>query len=237
MQTLVRYFTAAVYKPLLQRWLQKERVYRYGGIRLRIHPDVFHPGFFFSTRLLLKQLAHMPVHGRRLLELGAGSGLIAINAAKKGAIVTASDINPVAISYLAENAKTNGVTVTTIHSDLFHNIPPQVFDIIVINPPYYFKDPVGHKEYAWYCGSDGDYFRRLFSSIGNYLHQDTVIMMVVCEGPHRNRITAMAQEAGFSLSCIQTHRNLIEKNFIYRVDAVTAGKRYEKDTLIQPQEQ
>jgi release factor glutamine methyltransferase len=41
-----------------------------------------------------------PLKNKHVLELGAGSGLIAIKAAKEGALVTATDINPVAIEYL-----------------------------------------------------------------------------------------------------------------------------------------
>lgn len=112
-------------------------MYRYGNIRLEIPPQVFHPGFFFSTGLLLRYILTLPLQGKRFLELGAGSGLISIQAAKKGAIVTATDINPVAIDCLRRNCDQNNVTAEIILSDLFAVIPEQPFDIIAINPPYY----------------------------------------------------------------------------------------------------
>ena len=68
-------------------------------------PEVFHPGFFFSTRLLLKLYQTIAIAGKSFLEPGCGSGLISIYAAKKGAIVTATDINPVAIEFLKKNSR------------------------------------------------------------------------------------------------------------------------------------
>ena len=214
---IIPYLTGRFYRPLLVKYLSKERNYRFAGMRLRIHPSVFHPGFFTSTRFLLEQVLRYPLQNRSLLELGAGSGLIAISAAKAGADATASDINPFAVEYLQLNAAANKAGIHIIHSDLFTSIPQQVFDMIVINPPYYFKDPASDRDQAWYCGSDGAYFKGLFSSIGNYTAQNTVILMVLCAGCDIPRISAMANESGFIMDCINTKQTLIEKNFIYRI--------------------
>jgi predicted nicotinamide N-methyase len=59
------------------------------------------------------------VAGRRVLDLAAGSGLVAIAAGKAGAAtVTANDIDPYAMAAIALNAQANGVTVTRSHTDL-----------------------------------------------------------------------------------------------------------------------
>lgn len=59
------------------------------------------------------------VAGRRVLDLAAGSGLVAIAAARAGAAsVTANDIDPYALSAIALNAPANGVTVATRGGDL-----------------------------------------------------------------------------------------------------------------------
>ena len=70
---------------------------------------------------------------KTFLELGAGSGLISICAAQKGAAVTATDINPVAIQYLQKNSLANNVSLRVIESDLFKTIAAQQFDFIAIN--------------------------------------------------------------------------------------------------------
>ena len=187
------------------------------GTRLKIHPQVFHPGFFFSTKLLLQNLAGLSLDDKKLLELGAGSGLISINAAKAGARVTATDINPVAIDYLQQNMQLNGVDCKLIFSDLFTMIPPQCFDIIAINPPYYFETPANFAQHAWYCGKNGEYFHGLFKNLSNYIDQKTVILMVLCEGSNRAAIQSIGKEYGFGFECVQTARNLIERNYIYQI--------------------
>src|SRR5690349_19019470 len=157
-------------------------MYTYKGIRLVIPPAVFHPGFFFSTRLLLRYIAALPLKNKLLLELGAGSGLIALYAARQGAQVTATDINPVAIQSLEMNRHSNHIPLTVIESDLFTNIPKQAFDIIAINPPYYKKQPGTPAEYAWYCGERGEYFQQLFSGLQPYIHAQSMVLMVLCYG-------------------------------------------------------
>src|SRR5689334_8677262 len=130
MKQTFKYLTTRLYKPLLVRYLSATRTYTYKGIRLVIPPAVFHPGFFFSTRLLLRHIAKLPLKDRSFLELGAGSGLIALYAAREGAQVTASDINQVAVHSLEMNSSSNRISLTVIHSDLFKNIPLHRFDII-----------------------------------------------------------------------------------------------------------
>src|SRR6476620_7758593 len=139
MRNAIKYFVGATYKPWLVKYLSTTKNYQYNGIKLVIPHEVFHPGFFFSTKLLLKYLDQYPLKGKTFLELGAGSGLIAISASKKGANVTATDINPIAVKFLKKNAESNNIHMNIIHSDLFQNITFQHFDFIAINPPYYKK--------------------------------------------------------------------------------------------------
>ena len=219
MRRITRYLANVFYKPLVLKWLSKERTYSYHNIFLKIHPQVFHPGFFFSTKILLRYLTDLPVSGKKILELGAGSGLISITAAKAGAIVTATDINPIATEYLQQNRELNQVPLTIITSDLFAMIPQQVFDVIVINPPYYFRTPATLKEYAWYCGRNGEYFHGLFEGLSNYISQNTVILIILCEDSNREGIHSIAKNFGFEFECIKIVHNIIERNYLYQIHA------------------
>lgn len=59
------------------------------------------------------------VEGRRVLDVAAGSGLVAIAAARAGAAdVTASDVDPLAAAAIALNAAANGVTVSVLPRDV-----------------------------------------------------------------------------------------------------------------------
>jgi release factor glutamine methyltransferase len=155
-----------------------------------------------------------------LLELGAGSGFIALQAEKRGAIATASDINPVAIEYLQKNKHRNRSSIRIIQSDLFEAIPLEAFDIIAINPPYYKKDPHSAADYAWYCGKKCEFFERLFDDLGNYMHADSIVLMILCDGCDIDMIKDMAAGKGFIMKCTQQSRNLVEKNFIFSIEKV-----------------
>ena len=152
------------------------------------------------------------------MELGCGSGLIAMVAATKGSIVTATDINPVAVEFLEKNCLNNNLQMQIIHSDLFNDIPVKQYDIIAINPPYYKKDPVTFRDHAWFCGEHGEYFSRLFKSIHRYIHTGTEILVVLFDGCDMEMINGFAAENGFVLTCKHSKQNMLEKNFIYKIE-------------------
>lgn len=192
-------------------------MYSYGKIRLEIPPQVFHPGFFFSTRLLLRYISALSLQGQRFLELGAGSGLISIHAAKKGATVTATDINPVAIECLRRNCHQNKVQGEIILSDLFANIPEQLFDIIAINPPYYRKQPQTMADHAWYCGENWEYFEQLFTRLDTYIHNNSIVLMVLSEECDINMISEIASGHNFCLLKKITRRSAWEYLYIFQI--------------------
>jgi predicted nicotinamide N-methyase len=83
---------------------------------------------------LAKHIAMHPetVRDRRVLDLGAGCGLVAIAAAKAGAsAVLAADIDAFATAAIELNARANGVSLTIIGDDLLPGEPPPVHLILV----------------------------------------------------------------------------------------------------------
>lgn len=76
------------------------------------------------------------VLGQRVLDLGAGSGLVGIAAARLGAVqVLASETDPVAAEVLQMNAALNGVTLTLV-GDLLDGSVPEV-DLILVGDLFY----------------------------------------------------------------------------------------------------
>jgi release factor glutamine methyltransferase len=218
MKAALKHIVAHTYKPLLVKYLSKIRIYNYENIRLEISPEVFHPGFFFSTKLLLKYIKKLQLPGKRFLEPGCGSGLISIYASRKGAIATATDINPVAIEFLKRNSRMNEADLTIIQSDLFKDIPVQQFDIVAINPPYYKKEPLTFKDYAWNCGENGEYFKNLFAGLSHYIHPRSEVYMVLFDGCDIEMIANIAAQNNLDLQCVLIQENLLEKTFIYKIE-------------------
>jgi release factor glutamine methyltransferase len=218
MKAAIKHIVAHTYKPLLEKYLSRTRIYKYEDIHLEIAPQVFHPGFFFSTDILLNYLKKFPLAGKNFFEPGCGSGLISVYAAKKGANVTASDINPVAIEFLKKNSRSNNVEINIIQSDLFQQIPIQQFDIIAINPPYYKKQPVTHLDYAWLCGENGEYFSSLFLGLADYMHNASVVLMILFDGCDMEMIKEFAEKNNLKMELVHTQKNFLEKNFIYRIE-------------------
>jgi predicted nicotinamide N-methyase len=80
------------------------------------------------------------VAGRAVLDLGAGSGIVGIAAAKAGAQqVTAADIDRYAIAAIDLNATANRVAIATLFADLTTGSPPAV-DIVLVGDLFYEAD-------------------------------------------------------------------------------------------------
>ena len=114
------------------------------ALSFRVTPDVLIPRpeteFVVITLLdIIKRDA--PGRPIRLADVGTGSGVLAVCAAKhvQAARVTAIDINPAALAVARQNATDHGVgdRMEFIESDLFGAVPAETrFDFIVSNPPY-----------------------------------------------------------------------------------------------------
>jgi predicted nicotinamide N-methyase len=79
------------------------------------------------------------VDGRRVLDLAAGSGLVAIAAAKAGAAsVTAVDIDPLSLAAVEANATANAVTVTAVERDILDTAPDA--EVVLAGDVFYSRD-------------------------------------------------------------------------------------------------
>ena len=205
-------------KPLSDFYLNRTRKYTSHGLKIKILPSVFHPGLFISTELLLDFLEKKDLVGKSLLELGAGSGLVSLFAAKQKALVTASDINQKAIKTIQENSQINQLPLTVIESDLFDAFPPQTFDWIIINPPYYPQNPETEKEMAFFCGEDFQYFKKLFSQIKTFVHSDSLVYMILSEDCELKNIESIANLEGINWVIEEKKQKWGEWNYIFKLE-------------------
>jgi len=210
-------YLAPVLQPMYLSYLSKTRSYSYKGIHVRVWPGVFYPGFNISTRLFLQFVGQLKIRGKTFLEPGAGSGVISVLAARNGAIVTATDINPLAVNNIQENAEINKVNLSVIQSDLFENIPEFDFDFILFTPPYYPRDPKDYAQMAWFCGQNFEYFVRLFKQLHRYYHPSIQIFMILSEDCNLQKVTEIGYSNGFKFNLLLKKKRLGEWNYIFQI--------------------
>jgi release factor glutamine methyltransferase len=100
-------------------------------IRIRTERDVYEPAA--DTELLVRSIRLR--EGERVLEMGTGTGVIAIHCAKHGCRVTATDVVAQALELARENAHRNTVEVDLREGDMFDPVDGR-YDVIIFNPPY-----------------------------------------------------------------------------------------------------
>lgn len=218
MSSALKRLASYILIPATRWYLRKERTFHYGDIVVKIKPGVFHPGLFSSTLFLIKHLDTLRLEGKTVLEPGCGTGLISVFAAKRGAVVTALDINPTAVTNTLENAALNNTPIRVLQSDLFTHLTPRHFDVVVLNPPYYAKDPKSDADHAWYCGAQFEYFQKLFSTLSGYIHEESEVVMVLTRGCNIARIIEIAESNGYSVNLFLEKPVWLDgKDFLFRI--------------------
>jgi len=108
------------------------------GLALRVTPAVLipRPETERLVELALERLS--PGAPARVLELGTGSGAIAIALASErpGLAIVATDVSEAALALARRNARDHRAGIEFVLSDWFDALPPGQFDLIVSNPPY-----------------------------------------------------------------------------------------------------
>jgi release factor glutamine methyltransferase len=220
LRNLIKRIANPILKTGLKFYYRKPRTYKYKGINVIVHPDVFPPHLTFSTKILLDFIDTLDLKQKNVLELGCGSGIISLFANKKGANVIASDINETALEYLQKASVKNNLPIKCIHSNLFENLAKFSFDYIIINPPYYPKQPNNIKEQAWFCGEKFEYFERLFQQLSKYLSQNNSTYMILSQDCNFEIITSIAKKNQLNLSIIEKRNIWNESNYIYGIEKI-----------------
>lgn len=110
------------------------------GLELVVNPSVLIPRPETEELVNLIIYENKEQQPLRILDLGTGSGAIAITLAKKlvHSHITATDFSPEALQTAQANARRHNTDITWLHDDMLHPNYSQLgtYDIIVSNPPY-----------------------------------------------------------------------------------------------------
>ena len=158
------------------------------GLTFHVEPGVLIPRA--DTEILVEKALAWMKPGARVLDIGTGSGAIAVSLAKLGrqAQVTAVDVSDRALEIARRNAERNGATVEFVKSDCFSALKGRKYDMIVSNPPYISADEMRglmpevtrEPELALFGGADGlDFYRRISREASEYLNEGGCLLFEI----------------------------------------------------------
>lgn len=210
---------------LVRNWLAlRYRVFgrRYGrlvleeidGVPLIVLPEVFNPVLLRTGEFMVRELEKLALPaGARVLDLGTGSGVGAVFSARRGASVTAVDINPEAVRCARMNALLNKLEdkIEVHQGDLFSPLPDgQRFDLILFNPPFHRGRPSDGLDHAW---RGEDVFERFTAELRDRLTAAGRALLVLSSDGDCYELVAMLAQDGYSVT-IKAEKNLLNERLM-----------------------
>lgn len=161
------------------------------GHPFAVTPDVLIPRA--DTEALADAAIRRLSGGGRALELGTGSGAVAVSVALAcpACRMTAVDISPAALAVAEQNARSFGARVRFVHSDLYAALGGEAFDVILSNPPYIRTGDLAHLQpevrreprMALDGGADGlAFYRRIVRGLAPHLAPGGALLVECGDG-------------------------------------------------------
>jgi release factor glutamine methyltransferase len=213
-----------LYHLLLKRTARRRtKVVRAAGFRLVVRPSVFHPRFFLSSEIFAGFVAQLDLAGKSVADVGTGSGIIALAAARAGAArVVAVDINPDAARSAGENTRLNGLSdrCHALCSNLLSAVAPQpLFDVILSNPPYFAGEPLDLADRAWHAGPGYRDIAPMFEQCRERLKPGGRIYLLVSSDSDLDALAAMYGAAGLQARLVHRRGVFFEALLIFELHA------------------
>jgi release factor glutamine methyltransferase len=202
------------------------RSVRAAGFRLVIYPTVFHPKLFLTSEFFARFLATVDLQGKHVADVGTGTGILALAAAREGAKSVALDINPMAVKAAADNARANGLgdRVTAIRSDLMSALAPSSqFDVIISNPPFFSGEPRDIADRAWVAGPGYRDIASLFEQARQRLKPSGTMYVLLSSDSDLHFFGQLIAKAGFRARIATAFSILVESMIIYELTSIQTG--------------
>jgi len=193
------------------------RLERIQGIPILVTPSVFNPKIPRTGEFLASQLHADCVHADwDVLDLGTGSGVCALFAARHARRVVAVDINPAAIRCAAINAQLNQLDhkIELHHGDLFAPVHPQRFDLVLFNPPFLVGSARDDRDRAW---RSNDIAGRFASGLAAHLKPGGSALLLLSSFGDASLFLKELRRRGFSISVLAERRFINERLTIFRL--------------------
>jgi release factor glutamine methyltransferase len=138
------------------------------------NPKLLRTGAFFASRID----ARLVGTGTRVLDMGTGSGVCAIFAARTARRVVAVDISTAAVRCARLNAALNHLEdrIDVRHGDLFAPVESERFDLVLFNPPFLLGAPKDERDATW---RSGDAARRFAAGLGDHLEPSGAALLLL----------------------------------------------------------
>lgn len=160
---------------------------------------------------LIQEQLKKYVKNKKCLDMGTGSGILALTCIKNGAkSVLASDISQETV----KNAKKQHIKA--VKSDLFSNIKGK-FDVIIFNPPYLPLDGREDNESALITsgGKKGDEVTLKFlEQSSKYLSKNGIILLLLSSLTPKNRIDKVIKQNKYFKTTIAEKKLFMEKLYV-----------------------
>lgn len=192
---------------------------RVAGLPILVLPGVFNPALFFSSGLLAAALDPRTVPpGARVLDVGTGSGVLAVVAASLGARVTAIDSNPDAVRCARLNSILNDCEdrVLVRGGDIFGAVDGERFDVVLCNPPFYPGGARDARDAAWRAG---DFPERFAAGLAPHLVERGCALVVLSDVGDEAAFLAAARANGFLIEPVRRRAMVGEVLTVYRLSA------------------
>ena len=190
------------------------------GFRLAVYPTVFHPKLFLTSEFFARFLATIDLAGKRVADVGTGSGILALAAARAGATVVALDINPEAVNAAIDNSRSNGLgdRVTAMRSDLMSALASgSLFDVIIANPPFFSGEPRDVADRAWVAGLGYRDIASLFEQARQRLKPSGTMYVLLSSDSDLYFLGQLIARAGFRARMATAFSIMIESMIIYEL--------------------
>lgn len=197
---------------------------RAAGRPFVVLPGVFNPALFYSSELLAAALeGELAPRGLRVLDLGTGSGVLAVAAARHAREVIAVDLNPAAarcarINVLLHQAER---IVEVREGDLFGPVAGERFELVLFNPPYYRGAPHDELDRAF---RGVDVLERFAAGLGAALAPGGRALLVLSTNSEQAALLRALEGQGFASRPVLRRDAVSEILTIYEVTAQAGGR-------------